>query len=123
MEIGEFVDFRSGLLAFLRANAEPPRYAAGSHLFAFPAGVEQASAPIYINGPKNTGFFKNYVKQTRLIFVKSTCVIKYSVLADFRSGLLTFLWAKAESVGAAGFFNGLLAKREGVYRIRIIRFF
>ena len=47
-----FADFRSGLLAFLRANAEPPRYAVGSHLFALPAGVEQASAPIYIAGDK-----------------------------------------------------------------------
>jgi len=72
--IGEFVDFRYGLLAFLRANAEPPRYAAGSQLFAFPAGVEQASAPIYINGLENIEFFKNYVRQTPLIFVKSTRV-------------------------------------------------
>ena len=58
MKIGEFVDFRSGLLAFQRANAEPPRYAAGSHLFAFPAGVEQAAAKIYINGLENTEFFR-----------------------------------------------------------------
>ncbi len=38
-------------------------------------GVEQASAPIYINGLKNTEFFKNYTKQTPPIFVKSTRVI------------------------------------------------
>ena len=75
MKIGGFVDFRSGLLAFLRANAGPPRYAAGSHLFAFPTGVEQASAPIYINGLENTEFFKNYAKQALLIFVKSTRVM------------------------------------------------
>ncbi len=30
-------------------------------------GVEQASAPIYINGSKNTRFFKNYAKQAHLI--------------------------------------------------------
>jgi hypothetical protein len=49
------------LLAFLRANAEPlPSLAlrAGSQLLAFPAGVEQASAPIYKNGTKNTCFLK-----------------------------------------------------------------
>jgi hypothetical protein len=56
--ISAFVGFRYGLLAFLRANAEPPRFAAGSQLFAFPAGVEQAFAPIYINGAKNTCFLE-----------------------------------------------------------------
>jgi hypothetical protein len=40
---GEFVDFRYGMLAF-------------------PAGAEQAFAPIYINGAKNTRFFKDYAK-------------------------------------------------------------
>ncbi len=52
------VDFLR-LARLMRANAEPlPSLAlrAGSHLFAFPAGVEQASAPIYANGAKNTGF-------------------------------------------------------------------
>ena len=37
-------------------------------------GLEQAAAKIYINGPKNTGVFKNYAKRTPLIFVKSTRV-------------------------------------------------
>ncbi len=39
-------------------------------------GVEQAAAKIYINGLKNTEFFKSYAKQTPLIFVKSTRVDK-----------------------------------------------
>ncbi|WP_186725978.1 hypothetical protein [Rummeliibacillus sp. SL167] len=40
----------------------------------FPEGVEQAAAKIFINGPENTGFFKNYATDD-LIFVKSTRVI------------------------------------------------
>jgi hypothetical protein len=37
-------------------------------------GLEQAAAKIYINIPKNTGFFKNYTQQVLLFFVKSTRV-------------------------------------------------
>ncbi|WP_208220318.1 hypothetical protein, partial [Rummeliibacillus suwonensis] len=40
------------------------RYAAGSHLFAFPAGVEQASAPIVINDAKIQSFAK--LRQTNI---------------------------------------------------------
>ncbi|WP_312754128.1 hypothetical protein, partial [Rummeliibacillus suwonensis] len=40
-------------------------------------GLEQAAAKIYINIPKNTGFFKNYPQQVLLIFVKSTRVPFY----------------------------------------------
>ncbi len=69
-----FTGFRYGLLAFLRANAEPPRFAAGSQLFAFPVGVEQAFAPIYINGAKNTCFFRILSNLSPIFFLINTPV-------------------------------------------------